>query len=113
MYSSVTVAVGCTILQEQAVTNPSSARTRLAGLEEAGISVVGVPFVRTDSTIEEAIDSTCAAAAASILRLTDADGVMVAVSMIVVVVRIRSVLVCVVVVDALVVTVLPLPLVST
>lgn len=56
--NSVTVEVGCTILQEQAVAKPCSADI-LLGLFEVEVSSVevGVPLAMTESTMEEAIDS--------------------------------------------------------
>jgi hypothetical protein len=55
---SVTVAVGCTILQEQAVARPCSADI-LLGLFVVEVASVeaGVPLAMTESTIAEAIDS--------------------------------------------------------
>lgn len=55
MKSSVTVAVGCTSLQEQAVARPCSAASLLGPFEEAASVEVGVPLAMTESTMDEAI----------------------------------------------------------
>lgn len=105
MKVDVTVEVGFTSLQEQAVARPRSAASLLGLLEVASSVDVGAPLAMTESTIDDAIDSICWAAAI-ILRRTVGAAVIVSVSTMVVVVKMRSVVVCVVVVESLVVTVL-------
>lgn len=87
---SVTVDVGEGSLHEQAVSRPCSAAI-LLGLIEVAVGVeVGAPLSNTESTMPEAMDSICWAAAI-ILRRTVGAAVIVVVSTTVVVANMRCV----------------------